>query len=136
MSNLSHTIRSFNRFELTYLVTLLQTELIRSVLLTYLDADEHGGISGSYLLTSLYNDSPDYRCYWEKVDGCKCRRKLRIRCYEDDNPLTNETPVFVEVKQRMDHITWNPGAPSSPTSRHYTSAMSGKYQTAIRATTP
>jgi len=105
MNDLSHTIRKFNRFELKYILTLKQAELFKNALRAYLGADEHGNGSGRYALTSLYYDSPDYRCYWEKVDGIKFRRKLRIRCYENDQPLTDETPVFVEIKQRLDRVT-------------------------------
>jgi SPX domain protein involved in polyphosphate accumulation len=105
MTQLSHIIRKFNRFELKYVVTLHQAELIKTALKAYLQPDEHGSQDGRYRLTSLYYDSPDYRCYWEKVDGIKFRRKLRIRCYETDTALTDETTVFVEIKQRMDRVT-------------------------------
>ena len=105
MSNLSHAIRRFNRFELKYLLSLQQAELFKNALRAYLVADEHGNGDGRYPLTSLYYDSPDYRCYWEKVDGVKFRRKLRIRAYGDDQALTQDTPVFVEIKQRVNRVT-------------------------------
>jgi len=105
MSNLNHTIRSFNRFELKYIVTLKQAEIFKKALRAYLLPDEHGNGNGRYTLTSLYYDSPDMRCYWEKVDGIKFRRKLRIRRYVTDEPLTMDTPVFVEIKQRIDRVT-------------------------------
>lgn len=105
MSNLSHTIRRFNRFELKYFITLKQAELFKKALRAYLLADEHGNGNGHYPLASLYYDSPDFRCYWEKVDGVRFRRKLRIRRYECDAPLTEDTPVFVEIKQRLDRVT-------------------------------
>ena len=103
MSNLSHTIRKFNRFELKYLLTLQQAELFKTALKAYLKPDEHS--DGHYALTSLYYDSPNLRCYWEKVDGVKFRRKLRIRRYETGKTLLPETPVFVEIKQRIDRVT-------------------------------
>lgn len=103
MLNISHTIRRFNRFELKYLITLQQAALFKSALRAYLVPDEH--TNGRYSLTSLYYDSPDLRCYWEKVDGIKFRRKLRIRRYETDETLTGNTPVFVEIKQRLDRVT-------------------------------
>ncbi|MCW5878539.1 MAG: polyphosphate polymerase domain-containing protein [Anaerolineales bacterium] len=103
MSNLSHTIRRFNRFELKYLISLQQAEIFKKALRKYLAGDEHG--SGRYRLSSLYYDSPDFRCYWEKVDGVRFRRKLRIRHYETEQPLTRQTPVFVEIKQRIDRVT-------------------------------
>ena len=105
MSNLSHTIRKFNRFELKYLITLQQAERFKTALRAFLSADEHGNNHGRYTLTSLYYDSPDFRCYQEKVDGIKFRRKLRIRRYETGEPLTDASPVFVEIKQRIDRVT-------------------------------
>lgn len=105
MSNLSHAIRKFNRFELKYLLTLQQAETFKSALKVYLLLDEHGNNNGRYPLASLYYDSPDLRCYWEKVNGVKFRRKLRIRLYETGEPLSEETPVFVEIKQRIDRVT-------------------------------
>jgi SPX domain protein involved in polyphosphate accumulation len=105
MSNLSHTIRRFNRFELKYMITIKQAELFKKALSAFLIADEHGNGDGRYILSSLYYDSPDFRCYWEKVDGVKFRRKLRIRHYVTDEALTDDTPVFVEIKQRLDRVT-------------------------------
>ena len=105
MNHLSHVVRSFNRFELKYLVTLSQAERLKSALAAYLVPDEHSHHEGRYKLASLYYDSADLRCYWEKVDGLKFRRKLRIRCYETGEALTDDTPVFVEIKQRVDRVT-------------------------------
>lgn len=105
MPNLSHAIRKFNRFELKYLVSLSAAEKFKQALQPYLIPDEHSDGNGKYYLSSLYYDSPDYRFYWEKVDGIKFRRKLRLRWYENSNPLTAETPVFVEIKQRVDRVT-------------------------------
>lgn len=105
MNELSHTIRKFNRFELKYLITLQKAEELKSALRAYLIPDEYGNKNGSYALTSLYYDSPDLRCYWEKENGIKFRRKLRIRRYGTGNVLTKETPVFLEIKQRVDRVT-------------------------------
>ncbi len=104
-NRLSHAIRSVNRFELKYLLTLKQAEQIKSALRAFLVPDEHGSDNGRYALASLYYDSPDWRCYREKQDGIKFRRKLRIRRYETDELMTEETPVFVEIKQRIDRVT-------------------------------
>ncbi len=105
MNTLSHSIRKFNRFELKYLLTLQQAERFKSALRAYLLPDEHGNNYGRYSITNLYYDSPDYRCYWEKEYGLKFRRKLRIRRYETGEVMTEETPVFVEIKQRIDRAT-------------------------------
>ena len=105
MQNLSHTIRKFNRFELKYLVPLKAAQAFKHDLRANLVPDDHGDELGAYGLSSLYYDSPDFRFYWEKVDGIKFRRKLRIRCYETAEPLTADTPVFVEIKQRHNRVT-------------------------------
>ena len=105
MNNLSYTIRKFNRFELKYLITWQQAERFKSALRAYLVPDEHGNNNGRYSLTSLYYDSPDLSCYWEKENGIKFRRKLRIRRYETGEVFTDETPVFLEIKQRVDRVT-------------------------------
>lgn len=105
MSNLSHTIRKFNRFELKYLIPRKVAQQIKKDLLAYLVPDAHGNGAGKYLVTSLYYDSPAFRFYWEKMDGIKFRRKLRLRHYGANTSLAAETPVFVEIKQRADRVT-------------------------------
>jgi hypothetical protein len=94
-------IRKFNRFELKYLVPLKAAEEFKQALRAYLLPDEHGDSLGCYYLSSLYYDGPDLRFFWEKVEGISFRRKLRIRQYESSAPLTENTPVFVEIEQRV-----------------------------------
>lgn len=104
-TKLNHTIRKFNRFELKYLITIRQAERFKKALRAYMVPDEHGRNNGRYALTSLYYDSPDLRCYWEKEYGLRFRRKLRLRRYETGEDLTEETPIFLEIKQRVDRVT-------------------------------
>jgi hypothetical protein len=105
MNNLSHTVRKFNRFELKYIVSIQEAKRFKQALRAYLAPDEHGDTTGAYAIASLYFDSPDLRFYWEKVDGIRFRRKLRIRHYETNEVFTDETPVFVEVKQSSNRVT-------------------------------
>jgi SPX domain protein involved in polyphosphate accumulation len=105
LSTLSHTIRSFNRFELKYLVPTKAAEQFKQALRGYLVSDDNGDSRGCYYVTSLYYDGADFGFYWEKVDGIKFRRKLRIRHYESAGRLTADTPVFVEIKQRLNRVT-------------------------------
>ena len=99
------TIRTFNRFELKYLLSLQQAEQCKTDLGRNVVPDEHGHNSGRYALSSLYYDSPGLRCYRENEDGLKFRRKLRIRHYETGAVFTDESPVFLEIKQRYDRVT-------------------------------
>lgn len=105
MNRLCNTIRKFNRFELKYLITLQQAEQLKTTLGKFMSPDIHGHNNGHYTLTSLYYDSQALRCFWEKESGIKFRRKLRIRRYETGEPLMADTPVFVEIKQRVDRVT-------------------------------
>lgn len=97
-------IKSFNRFELKYLLTLEQMEALKKDLAAYVIPDKHGD-GGGYRLSSLYYDTPDYRFYWEKIEGLKYRRKLRIRRYVTNEAFTDESMVYVEIKQRYDRVT-------------------------------
>ena len=101
----SHNVRKFNRFELKYIIPIKQAEMLKSDLLAYLEPDNHGNSQGSYPVSSLYFDSPDLRCYWEKIEGIHFRRKLRIRSYQSYDVLAPDDKVFVEIKQRLDRIT-------------------------------
>jgi hypothetical protein len=61
MSNLGHTIRTFNRFELKYLVPIRAAEKFKQALGAHLVPDDHGDSLGRYRLSSLYYDGPDFR---------------------------------------------------------------------------
>lgn len=99
------TIHTFNRFELKYLLSLQQAERIKGALQAYVVPDKNGHHDGRYTLSSLYYDSPGLRCCRENADGLRFRRKLRIRRYETGEPFTDESPVFLEIKQRHDRVT-------------------------------
>ncbi len=105
MNHFYKTMRNFNRFELKYMIDLKQAEEFKKVLQRYMTPDTYGNQDGCYTIANLYYDSPNFRCYWEKENGIKYRRKLRIRHYETGATLTDETPVFVEIKQRVDRVT-------------------------------
>jgi hypothetical protein len=63
--------------------------------------EDPSGAGNAYAITSLYCDTPDLRCYWEKIDGLRYRREPRIRHCRRREELLAETPVFVEIKQRV-----------------------------------
>ena len=104
MSKASNIIRRFNRFELKYLLSADQARTFEEEIKEYLHPDEYGD-DGRYAISSLYYDTPKYLFYWEKVEGIKFRRKLRIRQYESQEILKEESPVFVEIKQRLNRVT-------------------------------
>ena len=96
MSTTADYIRSFNRYELKYVVRRAAALHFLADLSGYCRLDPHSDPEHGYPVYSLYWDSADLDFYWEKVDGQKYRRKLRLRRYENDDA------VFVEIKQRID----------------------------------
>ena len=90
-----------SRFELKYIIQEEQALQIRDYVRSYLELDENGvgKPNYSYPVHSLYLDSDDLKLYWSTINGDKNRYKLRIRFY-NNNP---ETPVFFEVKRRMNN---------------------------------
>ena len=97
-------IRTFNRYELKYLVDQQVLAQVRPELTARLDHDTHGEL-GSYPVWSRYYDTYDLTCYWDKIDGLRFRRKLRIRHYGPPDTLSEDSPVWVEIKQRLNRVT-------------------------------
>lgn len=93
----------FNRFENKYLIAEDQLPQLRHALADHLEPDPHQPEGGARV-ESLYFDSADLRCYWEKIEGLKFRRKVRIRRYGDGYAQW-DSPVTVEVKQRVNRVT-------------------------------
>ncbi|MYU26392.1 VTC domain-containing protein [Streptomyces sp. SID8352] len=97
-------LHAFNRFELKYLVPVDRAAEIRDELAERMEWDPHSP-PGGYGVWSLYYDTPQLRFYWEKIEGLKFRRKLRIRHYGDLDGVTGDSPVCVEIKQRVNRVT-------------------------------
>ncbi|HCT86360.1 MAG: hypothetical protein A2W97_07825 [Bacteroidetes bacterium GWE2_40_63] len=95
---------SFNRYELKYVLPIEKCQEVIENLEAYVVPDPYGDAHGRYILTSLYYDTADFRFYHEKINGLKHRKKLRIRLYENQDQVTENTLVYVEVKERIDRI--------------------------------
>ncbi|AIJ23321.1 polyphosphate polymerase domain-containing protein [Amycolatopsis methanolica] len=98
------SLRSFNRYEIKYLVPVADVQRILPAIEQRLDRDPHSDTTG-YGVWSTYYDTPQLRFYWEKIEGLKSRRKLRLRHYGDRFAVTADTPVYVEIKQRVNRVT-------------------------------
>lgn len=92
---MSDYVRKFNRFELKYLLHYRQTEEFLASIRGHVRNDPNVGRGGFYKVVSRYYDSADLMCYWEKLDGEKYRRKVRVRTYGE-----NPEEAFAEIKQR------------------------------------
>ncbi|GAA2138284.1 polyphosphate polymerase domain-containing protein [Glycomyces algeriensis] len=97
-------LHSFNRFEIKYLLSYEEVPRLREELAARMVADPFT-TRGGYPVTSLYYDSASLRYYWEKIEGLRFRRKLRVRAYGERHELRDDSPVFVEIKQRVNRVT-------------------------------
>lgn len=50
-------------------------------------------------MRSIYFDTPDLECYYQKLAGVKRRNKVRLRSY---NKEEDGNPVFFEIKKKVD----------------------------------
>lgn len=98
------TAHAINRYELKFLVTPSVAAALRAEFDQHLDVDPLG-VDGTYEVWSRYYDTRSLDFYWEKIEGEKFRRKLRIRHYGPPYTLGADTPVFVEIKQRINRTT-------------------------------
>jgi SPX domain protein involved in polyphosphate accumulation len=99
------SLHAFNRFEIKYLVHRTRLGPLRDGLQAALDPDGYSG-TGGYPVESVYYDTRGLQFYWEKIEGLRFRRKLRLRRYGGDGtPADDAGPVFVEVKQRVNRVT-------------------------------
>ncbi len=92
-------IKEYSRYELKYVITEEQRHRLAEFLLDYMQPDVMGDDLGRYNITSLYYDTAEYKAYWDKIEGHKFRRKVRVRVYGNQT-ITEETPSFAEIKQR------------------------------------
>lgn len=97
-------LHAFNRYELKYLVPVEAVDSLRDEMAERMDRDPHAP-AGGYGVWSVYYDTAHLRFYWEKIEGLKFRRKLRIRHYGDLGGIDNDSPVQVEIKQRVNRVT-------------------------------
>jgi hypothetical protein len=88
--------KPINRYELKYFVPVSVMNDLTLAMRGFTRPDPHDLEGRGYRVYSIYWDSPDYRFFWEKIEGYSERRKLRIRRY-GDAPY-----VFFEIKQRFD----------------------------------
>ncbi|PCJ41441.1 MAG: vacuolar transporter [SAR86 cluster bacterium] len=97
-------LHRFNRYEIKYYLPESTIPEFRERVQARMGVDANKN-DKSRRITSLYYDSSDLRCYWEKIEGLRFRRKLRIRAYGEPENINDDTIVFVEIKQRVNRVT-------------------------------
>lgn len=94
----------FQRFEFKYLLSWQEFHQIRRRLARFvsLDGFARAAKQGFYEVISLYYDSPKFYYYYEKTDGAKERKKIRLRAYQADGAWVGHT--FFEIKRKHDAV--------------------------------
>lgn len=87
------------RREYKYLIDEPTAERVRRAIAGICTPDAHAS-GGRYLIDTLYLDTVGLHIYRATVEDERVRAKLRIRTY----PNTPRSPVFFEVKKRVDDV--------------------------------
>ena len=76
-------VSGFKRHEYKYLLSPDIVENVHKFIRRYLEVDEYADIDNGnmYTVRSIYFDSIDFKCYYEKIGGFPNREKFRIRTY-------------------------------------------------------
>lgn len=91
------------RREYKYLVPTVYLNDLRSEFMPFVKLDKYSFIrpNNEYTIRSIYFDTRKLDFYYEKVEGVKNRKKLRIRGY---NELSDNSIVLLEIKRRLNDL--------------------------------
>ncbi|MDX2033278.1 MAG: polyphosphate polymerase domain-containing protein [Blastocatellia bacterium] len=88
------------RYEYKYFVPYARLGKVRMLLAPFMELDPYAREEGGeYTVRSIYFDTPDLECYFQKVSGVKRRNKVRLRGYNGGDARSR---VFFEIKKKMD----------------------------------
>jgi SPX domain protein involved in polyphosphate accumulation len=87
-----------SRYEFKYQITPEMIPQIGDYIKPYTTIDPHlkDAADNKYTVRSIYFDTPTLDFYYEKMDGLKIRKKLRIRTYNEMNDF-----AFLEIKRKF-----------------------------------
>jgi len=87
------------RHELKYYINAADCAQLRARLRTVMRPDEHAGVSGGYLVRSLYFDNYADKAVTEKLSGQSRREKFRLRYYSGDSSM-----IRLEKKSKVNRL--------------------------------
>lgn len=87
------------RVELKYFIPHELVHEIRRYIRPYVEIDPYATkfADNKYIIRSIYFDTEQFDFYYEKLDGLKIRKKLRVRAYND---VIQNSMIFFEIKRR------------------------------------
>jgi hypothetical protein len=88
------------KYEYKYIVPISKLDELREAVLPFLQLDPFAEKmpDHEYTVRSIYFDTMNFDYYFEKLDGYKIRKKIRIRGY---NERAGDDTVFMEIKRRL-----------------------------------
>lgn len=89
----------FKRYEIKYLLSAAQTELVQAAMERHMVPDEHGRST----ILSLYFDTPDFLLARRSMEHPLYKEKLRLRSY---GIADSDSTVFVELKKKYDSVVY------------------------------
>jgi SPX domain protein involved in polyphosphate accumulation len=89
------------RYEFKYIVKSSDVEQLRNAIMPFVEVDPFAALNNKhqYTVRSIYFDTPRFDFYYEKVEGIKNRKKVRLRGYNRDD---GTNIVFFEIKRKYD----------------------------------
>lgn len=102
--------RNARRLEYKFLVPIIYLSDLRKSLKPYLVLDKFSAVrpDQQYTVRSVYYDTRNFKCYEEKIEGFKFKKKLRIRGYDT---LDEKSVVFLEIKHKVQDFIGKNRAP-------------------------
>ena len=88
------------KYEFKYIVPVSKLDQLREAISPYMELDPYAAKmeAGQYTVRSVYFDTSNFDYYFEKIDGYKVRKKIRIRGY---NEQVGGDTVFMEIKRKF-----------------------------------
>ncbi|NIO28915.1 MAG: VTC domain-containing protein [Candidatus Latescibacteria bacterium] len=87
------------RLEYKYLIPMQHLPEIQAILKPYLQMDKFAAQreTKEYTVRSIYFDTLELDYYFEKIEGLKIRKKIRVRGY---NEHSEQSVIFLEIKRK------------------------------------
>ena len=89
----------FKRYELKYLLTLAQKELLLDAMAPHMALDRYGRTT----IRNLYLDTPNYRLIRRSIERPAYKEKIRLRSY---NRAADGAEIFVELKKKYRSVVF------------------------------
>ena len=88
------------RHELKFIISSSQAKILKHRLSMMMEIDENAFYKdNTYLVRSLYFDSPDNSAYYDKINGVEKRKKYRLRIYNLDDRV-----IRLERKEKKGNL--------------------------------